>query len=201
MGNHGHLSIGIKGSMGYYNASLTEVKVWDQRDKVFAQDVLNRWIPNAGAGIYYYLPNFYAGISVPSLINYSKPSAEVAAQITAIPNYQRHYFLTSGYVIALDNDVYIKPSTLLKYTKDAPLEADFNLNVFFLNRINLGGGYRTKDGLVAMAELYVTPNLRLGYAYDYPLTDINMFSTGSHELMVSYDFKHTFTKVKTPRFF
>lgn len=201
VGNDGHLSLALKASVGYYSAMLTDLKIWTETDKTFARNINDKWIPNFGAGAYYYTHNFYAGVSIPSLINYDKPSQDVAAEISTIPSYQRHYFLTAGYVIALPSDIYLKPSTFIKYTKDAPAEADLNLNVFFLNRFNLGAGYRTKDGLVAMVEINVTNKLRMGYAYDYPLTDINIFSTGTHEFMLAYDFLRDNLKVKTPRFF
>jgi type IX secretion system PorP/SprF family membrane protein len=200
-GNTGHLSLALKGSIGFYSAHLTDLKIWDKNDQIFARDVLNKWIPNFGAGAYYYTQKFYAGISVPSLINYSRPSQNVAADIYATPSYQRHYFATLGYVIAFPSNVYLKPSTLIKYIPDAPAEADVNLNVFFLNRFNIGAGYRTRDGLVAMAEMSVTRNLRIGYAYDYPFTDINMFTSATHEIMLAYDFLRDNTKIKTPRFF
>jgi hypothetical protein len=35
--------------------------------------------------------------------------------------------LTAGYVFDLKKDFKLKPSILLKYLKNAPLEADFNL--------------------------------------------------------------------------
>ncbi|MES2703896.1 MAG: type IX secretion system membrane protein PorP/SprF [Bacteroidota bacterium] len=196
----GQLSLGIKASIGYYDAKLTELKVWDANDQTFANDVLNKWVPNVGLGAYYYTDKFYLGAALPGLLRYRKPSEELAS-ISLVPNFQRHYFVSSGYVFALPSDVYLKPSVLVKYTNDAPVEADLNLNVFFMNRFSLGAGYRTKDGLVAMAEMYVTKNIRIGYAYDYPLTSINNFSSGTHEVMVAYDFVRDLIKMKTPRFF
>lgn len=197
----GHLSFGIKAEVSYYNAKLSDLKVWEANDQVYASNIIGRWIPNAGAGVYYYTDKFYAGISTPHLINYIQPSATAAAEIRKTPAYERHYFLSTGYVFNVSDDVYIKPSTLVKYVEDAPLEADLNINVFFLKNFMLGGAYRTRDGLVAMTEIRVLPKLRLGYAFDYPLTKINYFSSGTHEVMLAYDFLRDAMKIRSPRFF
>src|SRR6185295_12102546 len=104
-------------------------------------------------------------------------------------------------VIGLPSNVYLKPSLLIKYVPDAPMEADINLNVFFLNRFMLGGAYRTSDGFVAMTEIKITNKLRFGYAYDWPMTKLNNYTYGSHEFMLAYDFIKDVIKMKSPRFF
>lgn len=197
----GHLSLGLKAEISYYNAQFNQLKVMDQNDLVYANGVISRWVPNFGAGAYYYTDKFYAGISTPTLVRYSKPSTAIAAEISRVPAYERHYFLSSGYVFTLPNDVFVKPSVLVKYVGDAPIQADVNLNVFFLKHFMLGGAYRSGDGLVAMTELRITPKFRVGYAYDYPLTRINQYSNGTHEFMLAYDFIKDIIKMKTPRFF
>jgi type IX secretion system PorP/SprF family membrane protein len=200
MGN-GHLSLGLRGQLSYYGAQLTNLTVWDQSDQVFASDLLNKWFPNFGAGAYYYTDKFYGGISVPQLLNYDKPSAFMSTKVTAVPNYERHYYITSGYVVACPNNIYVKPSFLVKYVPSAPMEADLNVNVFFMNTFSVGASYRTYEGMVAMMEIKAGKNIRIGYAYDYPFNDLRLYSNGTHEIMVSYDFIKDIIKMKTPRFF
>ncbi|MBW7912390.1 MAG: type IX secretion system membrane protein PorP/SprF [Taibaiella sp.] len=128
----GQLALGLKGMVSFYSANLTALKIWDQNDQVFMSDIQNKWIPNFGAGAYYYTDRFYAGISVPHLLNYNKPSTFLSAQISRVPHYERHYFAAAGYVFNLQDKVYLKPSTLIKYVPNAPVEADLNMNVFFM---------------------------------------------------------------------
>lgn len=197
----GHLSLGIKGQLSYYSAKLTDLTIWDADDQVFASNVLNKWTPNFGVGAYYYRDNFYAGISIPHLVNYNQPSSFMSGELARVPNYERHYFMASGYVIPCKNDIYVKPSFLIKYIPHAPVQADFNVNVFFMNMFSVGASYRTMDGMVAMMEIKATQKLRIGYAYDHPFTKFRVYSNGTHEIMLSYDFIRNITKMKTPRFF
>jgi type IX secretion system PorP/SprF family membrane protein len=95
----------------------------------------------------------------------------------------------------------LKPSVLIKYIPNAPVEADINLNVLLANILWLGASYRTEDAVVAMVEIQLSKKLRLGYAYDFTLTDVKDYSTGSHEIMLAYDFGYDIMKIKTPRYF
>ena len=98
-------------------------------------------------------------------------------------------------------DVVIKPSVLVKYVQNAPVEADFNVNVLFAQVLWVGGSYRTGDSFVALLELQLTKKFRLGYSYDFTTTDVKNYSAGSHEIMIGYDFGYDIMKVKTPRYF
>ena len=98
-------------------------------------------------------------------------------------------------------DVVLRPSVLVKYVQNAPVEADFNLNVLLANTLWIGGSYRTGDSFVALLELQLSKKLRLGYSYDFTFTDIKDYSSGSHEIMIGYDFVYYIMKIKTPRYF
>jgi type IX secretion system PorP/SprF family membrane protein len=197
----GELSLALKAAISHYNAYLTELTVWDQNDAVFMNNITNRWIPNFGAGGYYYTDKFYLGLAVPHLLNYQKPSSFLSAKISSVPAYERHYYLTSGYVYKLNDDVFLKPSFLLKYVPDAPFNADLNLNVFFMNFFSVGMSYKTDNELVGMIEINASKHIRIGYAYDHTFNPIGNYSDGSHEIMVAYDFFQEVVKMKTPRFF
>ena len=196
----GQLALGIKGSISYYRAMLTDLKVWDENDKVFVTNIYDKWIPNFGAGAYYYMDRFYAGISVPHLMNY-KPSSTLSAEISRLPKLERHYYLTSGLVFRTPGDIYLKPSFLLKYVPDAPLTADLNFNVFFKTYFSVGASFRTGEGIVALFEMNATRRLRFGYAFDLPMNHLYKYTYGSHEFMLAYDLGIYINRVKTPRFF
>ena len=43
--------------------------------------------------------------------------------------------------------------------------------------------------------------MRIGAAYDYPLTEINTQTAGSFEIMLGYEFNYTTKATVTPRYF
>ena len=78
---------------------------------------------------------------------------------------------------------------------------DINMNFLFKNVLWLGASYRSTDILVLMLEVNATRYLRIGYAYDYTFSDISIFTSGSHEIMLSVDFGKTIVKSTSPRYF
>ncbi|REK49197.1 MAG: type IX secretion system membrane protein PorP/SprF [Bacteroidetes bacterium] len=197
------LSLGLRGGGGIYSYKNSDLKVWDANDPAFAGDKVSRFLPNVGAGAYLYGERFYAGVSVPTIISYD-PVKSLSVNLSGgdvIPHQVRHYFATAGAVFELHPDVMMKPSVLVKYVDAAPVEADFNVNFLFANTLWLGGSYRTGDSFVALLEIQLTKKLRLGYSYDFTFTDIKDYSSGSHEIMLGYDFGFDIMKMRTPRYF
>jgi type IX secretion system PorP/SprF family membrane protein len=160
----------------------------------------NKWLPAVGLGIYYNTDKFYAGFSVPNVLKSRLTAFDVMNSGIQKVN-STHIFFTSGYVFDVNEDVKIKPSTMIKAVGGAPIEADFNTNVWLKNVIGLGFSYRTGDAMVAMAEAQINNNLRVGYAYDITISPLKYYNNGSHELMFRYEFGNNNTKIKSTRYF
>jgi type IX secretion system PorP/SprF family membrane protein len=197
------LGLGLRGGLSYWVRKNSELVYWDPGDPKFEGDKTTSVLPNVGAGLYLYSKRFYAGLSAPEALAYDPDEALTlnSSEVKRIPRQERHYFLTSGVAIPISPDVVLKPSVLIKYIPNAPVEADINLNVLLANILWLGASYRTEDAVVAMVEIQLSKKLRLGYAYDFTLTDVKDYSTGSHEIMLAYDFGYDIMKIKTPRYF
>jgi len=97
---------------------------------------------------------------------------------------------------------------------------DLNANVWFKDKIAVGVSGRKSqtalygqdfvDAIVGMFEVQLTPQLRLGYAYDYNTTRLNtkngtlsqnLISTPTHEWLLRYEFGYGKSKILTPRYF
>jgi type IX secretion system PorP/SprF family membrane protein len=203
VGGKSKLSLGLRAGGGYYSYKNSDLVVWDPGDPTFTGDRATRFLPNVGAGLYLYGEKYYAGLSVPTIVAYD-PQKSLSVDLSSgevIPRQVRHYFGTVGTVLELNPDVVLKPSILVKYVDNAPVEADFNLNVLLANVLWVGGSYRTGDSFVGLVELQVSRKLRVGYSYDFTFTEMKNYSQGSHEVMIGYDFGYDIMKMKTPRYF
>jgi len=123
--------------------------------------------------------------------------------VTTLASEQRHYYLNGGLILPLGPNVKLKPSFLIKSVPAvAPISADITLSFLFAERLWLGATYRTEDSVDGIIELQVSQNLRLGYSYDYTLSDLADYNSGSHEVMIGFDFGgQDKRKVVTPRYF
>ncbi|WKN31503.1 type IX secretion system membrane protein PorP/SprF [Porifericola rhodea] len=192
----GILSAGLQAGFNTYKASFSQVFVRQGDDGAFNADELHSFLPNFGAGAYYNTRRFYVGFSLPHLLNNAYPGQED----TQARQY-RHWFLTSGYVFDLNHNLKLKPNMLIKAVEGAPLEVDINANLLIKELVWFGLSYRSFDAMSALLEFQATQQFKFGYAYDYTLTDLKQFHTGTHELMLNYRFLKKDKKMLTPRYF
>lgn len=195
----GRLAFGLKAGVSNYQFKNDKLLYWDKGDQVF-ETRGSAWLPKFGFGAYYFTKNWYAGLSIPTLIAYDSKK-DFSFDVSQATFLQRHYYMYGGYVFKLDDKFKLKPSALIKYLPSAPIEADMNLHLMYKEQIWLGAGYRTRDGLVFTIEYQTNSRFRVGYAYDAPLTRMRLYSAGSHEIMIGYDFGKDIVKIKTPRYF
>jgi type IX secretion system PorP/SprF family membrane protein len=205
------LSLGLQAGATNFRANFTDVKTGLPSDPAFSQNV-NKFLPNFGTGIYFSTDKFYLGVSVPQLIR--GKLSEFSRSDSS--RQQRHFFAMAGTVLRLSNSLALKPSVLAKAVAGAPLAADFNMNLWIKNRLALGASFRTSnfkfnklqpidhrlgDAVVGMIEVQLNDQLRFGYAYDYMLNGLQNVQTGSHEVMLRYEFGYHKSKILTPRYF
>jgi type IX secretion system PorP/SprF family membrane protein len=195
------LSFGISAGVTNYRSKLTEVGLTQSGDSKFESNI-NLWLPNVGFGVYAYAPKWFVGISVPNLLaNTVDKNNKVFQTGVATAHQYYHLFATGGYVFDLGKKVKFAPSILMKYVpKHAPIDFDFNANFIFIDRIWLGASYRLSDSYGFMAAVNVTKQFRIGYAYDLTVTPLSKFTTGSHEIMLGYDFDFAKKSIVNPRF-
>ncbi len=214
----GKLALGLQGGFTQFAGDYKSVLHSPDKsvpDAAFMDNV-SKIAPNVGAGIWYNDARFYAGISAPRIINWQlSTDAPVGANGNSFAGERarqfRHYFLTAGYVFDLKGgDLKLKPSILVKAVQAAPIAIDINANLWFYEKFGVGLSYRTAsitntgrtgDSIDLLLEAIVSPNLRFGYAYDYSLTDLRNYNSGSHEIMLRYEFTRDINKILSPRYF
>ena len=193
------LSLGLNFGMLNYNIDYNKTNPYDIGDPSL-QTVINKFLPTAGLGALLSGEKWYVGLSAPALMK-TKVSSDGQAVIQQA-GAEGHYFLSAGYVIPVSETVVIKPSTLLKASSGAPLQADLNMNVWVNDIIGFGGSYRTSDAVVGMIELKLNPMFRLGYAYDHNISDLVNYNSGTHEFMLRYELGgKQGKKIVSPRYF
>lgn len=198
----GILSAGISVGLMNYRISLNDVlNRYTPTDPSFISSAKpSQWNPILGMGLYYNTDKLYLGISTPSILKSRLAKYEnFVSGIQKVDDF--HLFATAGYVFEINEELKLKPSSMIKMVSGAPIEADINLNVWLRDMIGIGGSYRTGDAFVGMVEIQATDNLRFGYAYDMPFSPLKYYARGSHELMLRYEFGKFKTGIKSTRYF
>lgn len=203
----GYLALGVQGGAQYLSSNFTDVtpeEVITNPDPVFQEN--NRVIlPNFGLGIWFNTPHFFAGVSAPHLLTNSLKDGQPG--VTAVGRQFRHYLLNMGGVIKAGEALKIVPSVLVKaIPQNAPVQFDTNLSFFIKDALWIGSSFRfdqlfNPESVNGIIGFQFKNGLRLGYAYDYTLSDLQEFTSGSHEVTLGYDIGKKVERFITPRYF
>ena len=182
-----------------FRENLAEVKTEQGNDDAFSSNNQSGLLPNFGVGLYLHSERFYVGGSIPRVLEntYSQNSFE----FSKASKETKHWFFIAGVVIDVADNIKFKPSVLTKAVWGAPVETDIDLSFLFHEKLWVGGFYRTEAGVGGILQFQFSPQLRAGYSYDYATTELQNYSSGSHEIMINYDFSFTKDKIKSPRYF
>jgi len=192
------LSFGIKGGGRVINIDWTKGSYKDP-DVQFRQNITNKFLPVVGAGLYWHGERDYIGLSIPNFITRERYNYDDIAE--NLVNERMHLYLIGGIVFDLSAHTKFKPALLVKYVAGAPLIADFSANFMFNNSLTLGTSYRTSDSVSALASIQITPQILVGYAYDYTTTELQNYNSGTHEIMLRFELVSRKNGLKSPRFF
>jgi len=198
---NGVLSFGLQGGIINAEERLRDVMTIEQGDPEFANNIYHKVMPNFGFGSYYHTDRFYAGLSIPRFIKNKLDPFNQSVESNKLNVKNWHYYLYSAYVADLSESVKMKPAIMIKAVSGAPMEADINLNFLLKDAFWIGAGYRTGDAVIFITQYQINKQLRIGYSYDYALTKLQNFNSGTHEFTVGYDFTFDKNKIVSPRYF
>lgn len=198
-GDEGKLAFGVKGGFTQFsfdsdfrldNSNSNDPLIYGTQD---------RWSPNIGAGVYWSTNRLYLGLSAPRILNTDMNEEEGFEALERIS-----YYFTGGVVVDLSKSFKFKPAFLVKATNGAPLSYDLTANFLYNEKFWLGASYRINEQTAAIGgivDFQVSRQLRIGYAYEKPISDIASYTTGTHEILLMYEFRFMSSKLKSPRYF
>jgi type IX secretion system PorP/SprF family membrane protein len=197
------LALGINGGVNILQANLTELELNNQSDPTFQKDINNIITPNIGVGAYFSQERFYIGLSAPNLLENTYLATDQSNGTQLIAKEQRHYFLTTGSKIQFSENLSLKPTTLIKFTPSAPIQADLTASFVIRDQFFIGAMIRSNDAIGVLAGININKQFHLGYSFDlsYGLKSFT-YNNGSHEVVLRYDFISLPNKqIRTPRNF
>ena len=178
----GQLSVGLQAGLISEKLDGSKADLADSGDPAFNSAQLSGNAVDLGAGIYYTLKDFYAGISVQHI---TSPLVKLGDN-NELP-IDKTYYLSGGYNIKLHNPfLTIKPSVLVK-TDMVAWRADVTGRLVYShdNKLLYGGLSYSPTNSVTMLVGGSFHGIVLGYSYEFYTSGLNP-GNGSHELFVGY---------------
>jgi len=184
------LSLGLQGGGTSVQSDYSQLLIKQPGDPLVAGDI-REFQPNIGAGVYYHTKMFYAGLSMPQMID------ELNDNFTQL----KPLIFTSGIVFRLTEALKLKPNLLVRLIDGQLVELNYNMNLLIHEILWVGVSYRPTSSIAGLIEIQITDQLRLGYAYDATLSELRRADSGSHEILLNYRLRFSKKKVVNPSYF
>ena len=214
--DNARLSFGLSVGLAQFVLNTSDANLGDLDDPNFSGS-RTYFVPDARFGLHYSNEKFYAGASATNLLAKSIDYNQVGKN--TIARQGRHFFVTAGYLLDLNENMKFKPSFLFKEDTKGPTSLDVNSFFLLKNSLWLGASYRSgvnlwkknslntgsfkQNSLVGVVETFFLDKFRLGYAYDYSLTKLGSNTNGTHEISLGLilNGNRKSTALLTPRYF
>ncbi|QNF32492.1 type IX secretion system membrane protein PorP/SprF [Adhaeribacter swui] len=186
------LALGIAAGISQYYTDGTLLNTNNPTyDPTIPTTKISTLLPDTKAGLFFNTERLYVGLSASNLINFKNKFVATPA---------RHFYLTSGYIIPLNDWLTFKPSFLIKEDFKSPTNIDVNAFMLIGDRVWLGGSYRTgtktfknndqdldvSNAWALATEIYLSEKVKVGYAHDFTLTSLREYA--GHELSLGFYF-------------
>ena len=178
-------SFALAGSINQYMINRNQLITEESDDITVINYTSNRLIPDLGFGVKWYGDRYQVGLSGFNMIQTNLDLTNIITPVTN--NLERTVYLNGSYIIPLGKYsplVTLEPSAVMRYMINAPFQFDVNVRAIYNKRLWGGFSYRFKESIVAMIG-FSTAKLGISYSYDYSLSALTEYNSGSHEIMLT----------------
>ena len=202
LGDQYKLAFGLKAGGTTLEANLLGINnsLPDINDPAFSENI-NKTYFNLGTGLFFSADKYYISFAIPNMVKSNFLEINQGGSTTKYGEADIQYYLSGGYVFDLNPNLKFKPTVMLKSAFNVPMSVDLTANFLIQEKLELGTAYRIGDSVDFMVNFAITPNLKIGYAYDYTLSDINVTTKSSHEIVLLFDLNFPKKVSQSPRFF
>jgi type IX secretion system PorP/SprF family membrane protein len=172
--NDATLSFGLQAGLARYANDLSRLNIFDQGDLAFLPFTETKF--NFGAGAFLKSDRYVIGLSVPRLVPASVSQGGQAIQLAS-----QNFYLFGSHVFLLSEKIHLKPSMLLRTTKNTPVSIDLNASATF-KELYIAGIFTRNFQTYGLLLQMLYKNWRLGYVIELPGSSTSSLNFVSHEI-------------------
>lgn len=180
------LNLGLSAGVLQYSVDGHKLTLHDNDDLILVTQYRSAITPDFGAGIYLHSDKLFVSVSVPQF--YEAQVKLDGITHSTLSRIRPHLYTLAGYTFDVNEDFQLEPSVLVKYVSPAPVKIDAGFRAIYQKKVWLGVTYRTNDAICAMLGYMHNNWLMIGYSYDYTITRLRNYTTGTHEITLGLRF-------------
>jgi len=185
----GQLSFGLTTSFLQLHIDRNKIITELGYDSYIDRTKLSSFIPEASFGLHYTTNDYYTGLSVSNLF---QSYFTFGGRNSSDYRLERQYIFLGGYVFDINREWTFVPGTQVKFNERGVVQIDGTIMGYYFDQFWGGFSYRSGGGGVVGGASMIFGvrynQYHFGYAYDYALSNLQRYSYGSHEIMVSVAF-------------
>lgn len=198
--------VGMHGALRHIGINFADeaAVIRDQRDPSTAMSTnMSQYAGNFGVGLFATYKDAYFGASIPNMlpneIGFNETSSVVAEEIP-------HIYAMAGATFRVSDKIRLRPALLGKFVTGAPFDLDVNVSFIFEKDASVGLSYRAGgsgvgESIDLLFYYQLSPKIGAGLAYDFSISDLSSYQSGSFEALIRYDFQSDREDLSNPRFF
>lgn len=210
------LCFGLAAGVTQYTLAGAQLDAIDKTDLTVLNAGGTNYIPDFRFGVYYSSPKWYIGVSILDMFssNILKIESAYSDNIIRHPN----LYVIAGSMFEFSDNIKFRPGILYKEDFKGLSVLDVNGMLIYKNKFWLGGtyrtsfvpwsknyligsGYRYRNSISPIVQLYITEDIRLGYSFDYTITGLEFAQHGTHEVTIGWTIPSRSQRLLSPRFF
>lgn len=180
------LSLGLRLTLTNHTIDYNELIWQNPNDPIRNTKEFTSQSLNTGIGAFMYKKNhWYLGLSTPKLAKSTTINGK------GIPyNLTEHFFIfaSGGAVISLNEDFKLRTTSLLRYSPSTSFSTELSSHLILADKFWLGASYRFKDAFILSLVADIKRNIRVAYSYDFGVSELANYHSGSHEITLIWDF-------------
>jgi len=178
-----NIYFGLKASGNSYNANTAGLTTFGIESDPSLMNIDGGITPNVGAGVYLQSKSLSLSLSVPKIL---KPKRlEQDGGLAKLGRNKMHMYLMAAYDHQLNDNLTLKPSTMLRYVESAPLSLDLTMAMNYNNIFEFGATYRLDEGFAGFMLFEISNSLNIGYSYEASSqSSLSNSNNGTHEVMM-----------------
>lgn len=177
-----YLGLGIGVNLTQHYIDESKITTYLANDPAVTRGFNNQLVPDANFGVFYrFLDKGFVGISAYNLVQTKRDLFNFEDKM--YNPLARTYYLYGGYNFTVAEKSKIKLSALGQVIETGTFQFEVTALYEWNSLFWVGASYRHTDAVAALVGVKISM-FKFGYSYDYILSDIGRYSSGSHEVFL-----------------
>ncbi|GEM_PF-2876577 len=180
-----NLTLSAALSLGYYQYSFgTEDVIAFDSDSYFDQSRASNGGLYGDLGFLLNTDRLEVGVALPRVFG-TAPSFEIGSETNEF-DVEGYLNAHASYRLTLNSNFDLTPMVIYRSIPSNGSIVDVRAGLMYKRALGVNLGFRTNNGLIAAVDYTWNDRIKLGYAYDAGMNQLNGISSGSHEFLLGF---------------